>query len=153
MHLLPPSWINAIHYSQVYQSQPLTTCSTYKMPLPKQYLQNATAKLITGHRKYDELTPIFIDLHWLPLKERIQYKIMLLTFTRLHDLPNIFRNSYWSHTTPDLCLLTVHCFKFPDPTSKHMVNLHSVQSLQCYGIPFHSIYKRMYHIRQFKDKH
>ena len=40
-----------------------------------QYVQNSTARLLTGTRKYDSITPILKELHWLPVAERIHYKI------------------------------------------------------------------------------
>ena len=32
------------------------------------------------------ITPVLKDLHWLPVKGRINYKILLLTFKALHGL-------------------------------------------------------------------
>ena len=50
-----------------------------------QSVQNAAAKLITRSRKCDHITPILLDLHWLPVSERIKFKILLLTFKALHQ--------------------------------------------------------------------
>ena len=36
--------------------------------------------------KYDNITPILRQLHWLPVTERIDYKILLLTFKSLHGM-------------------------------------------------------------------
>ena len=36
-----------------------------------QSIINTTARLITGVRKYDHITPVFEELHWLELDERI----------------------------------------------------------------------------------
>ena len=49
-----------------------------------QLVQNAAARLLTGHKKSTHITPIFQALHWLPIQYRIQYKIILLTFKALH---------------------------------------------------------------------
>ena len=38
-----------------------------------QYVQNSAARLLTGTRKYDSITPILKELHWLPVAERIDY--------------------------------------------------------------------------------
>ena len=56
-----------------------------------QYVQNSAARLLTGTRKYDSITPILYsailkELHWLPVAERIHYKILLLTFKSLNNL-------------------------------------------------------------------
>ena len=39
----------------------------------------------TCSRKCDHVTPILKELHWLPVSERIKFKIMLLTFKALHQ--------------------------------------------------------------------
>ncbi len=43
-----------------------------------QVVQNAAARVLTRSRKYDHITPILQSLHWLPIKHRISYKILLL---------------------------------------------------------------------------
>ncbi len=45
-----------------------------------QVVQNAAARVLTRSRKYDHITPILQSLHWLPIKFRISYKILLLTY-------------------------------------------------------------------------
>ena len=50
-----------------------------------QCVQNASAKLIVGGKKHDHVTPILSSLHWLPVEQRITFKILLLTFKALHD--------------------------------------------------------------------
>ena len=47
-------------------------------------------RLITDSRKYEQITPILKQLHWLPIDERIKYKILLLTFKALSDLAPIY---------------------------------------------------------------
>ena len=49
-----------------------------------QYLMNAAAKVITCKRKFDHATPLLIELHWLPVRQRIVLKILLYTFKALH---------------------------------------------------------------------
>ena len=64
--------------------------SGFKTLVPKyiikklQSVQNAAARLITRSRKCDHITPILLDPHWLPVSERIKFKILLLTFKPLH---------------------------------------------------------------------
>ncbi len=45
-----------------------------------QVVQNAAARVLTRSRKYDHITPILQSLHWLPIKFRISYKILLLAY-------------------------------------------------------------------------
>ncbi len=51
-----------------------------------QIVQNAAARVLTRSRKYDHITPILQSLHWLPIKFRISYKILLLAYKALNDL-------------------------------------------------------------------
>ena len=45
-----------------------------------QRVQNALAKVVSGRRKFDHISPVLRQLHWLPVKERIDFKIAHLTF-------------------------------------------------------------------------
>ena len=49
-----------------------------------QLVQNAAARVLTKTRKRDHITPILASLHWLPIKFRIEFKILLLTFKALN---------------------------------------------------------------------
>ena len=51
-----------------------------------QLVQNAAARLLTGKRRYDHITPVLADLHWLPVSYRIQFKYLLVVFKSLHGL-------------------------------------------------------------------
>uniref|UniRef100_A0A3Q2WLT1 Reverse transcriptase domain-containing protein n=1 Tax=Haplochromis burtoni TaxID=8153 RepID=A0A3Q2WLT1_HAPBU len=45
-----------------------------------QTVQNAAARILTKTKKFAHITPVLADLHWLPVKYRIQFKILLFTF-------------------------------------------------------------------------
>ena len=45
-----------------------------------QLIQNNCARLIAQKRKSDHITSTLINLHWLPVKSRIEYKVLLLAF-------------------------------------------------------------------------
>jgi hypothetical protein len=49
-----------------------------------QLIQNHAAKIVLSKKKQDHVTPLLISLHWLPVKYRIQYKILLLTHKCVH---------------------------------------------------------------------
>ena len=38
-----------------------------------QSLQNAAARLITGARRRDHITPVLCQLHWLPVRWRVEF--------------------------------------------------------------------------------
>lgn len=54
-----------------------------------QYVQNSAARILTGTRTRKHITPILESLHWLPVRFRIDFKIIMLTYKALHGLvPN-----------------------------------------------------------------
>ena len=48
--------------------------------------QNAAARMLTRTRKFDHISPVLQRLHWLPVRYRIQFKLLLLTWKALHDM-------------------------------------------------------------------
>ena len=55
-----------------------------------QRVQNAAARLISRTPKSHHITPVLQQLHWLPVKDRISFKLLLLTFKALHGLAPIY---------------------------------------------------------------
>ncbi|KAG5274109.1 hypothetical protein AALO_G00159280 [Alosa alosa] len=51
-----------------------------------QYVQNSAARVLTHTKPWQHITPILKKLHWLPIKQRISYKILLLIYKSLHSL-------------------------------------------------------------------
>ena len=51
-----------------------------------QAVQNAAARVVTGARKFDHITPVLRDLHWLPVRQRIKYKLAMTAYKCLHGL-------------------------------------------------------------------
>ena len=58
-----------------------------------QYVQNALARFVTGASKYTHITPTLRTLHWLPIRQCIIFKTVLLVYKYLttdhHILPHI----------------------------------------------------------------
>ena len=52
---------------------------------PLQRCQNAAARLVLNLKTSDHITPALIELHWLPIKQRIIYKICLLVHKSLSN--------------------------------------------------------------------
>ena len=44
-----------------------------------QCCQNNAARIISKRRKFDHISPVLRELHWLPVEHRISYKILLRT--------------------------------------------------------------------------
>jgi hypothetical protein len=77
----------------------LDYCNALLYGLPRtlisklQRVQNVGARIITRTHKYDHITPVLKELHWLPINRRIEYKILALTWKALHgDAPPYIRN-------------------------------------------------------------
>ena len=51
-----------------------------------QRIQNSAARLITGNQKFCHITPVLSELHWLPVKFRIEFKILVLAYKAIHGL-------------------------------------------------------------------
>ena len=62
--------------------------------------QNHAARVITQWRKYDHITPVLVDLHWLPVKQRIDFKILLLTYNALNGLAPAYIRELLTPYTP-----------------------------------------------------
>lgn len=62
-----------------------------------QRVQNRAAKLIFKARKHDHVTPLLNELHWLPVRARIVFKVLMIVYKCFH------------HNSPSyLCSLMTH---------------------------------------------
>jgi len=61
-----------------------------------QSVQNESARLVSGARRHDHITPVFVSLHWLPIRQRIINKTAVLVWKCLHDVA--------PHYLADLCV-------------------------------------------------
>ena len=50
-----------------------------------QRLQNRAARLVTLSRKFSHVTPLLKELHWLPVRLRVKFKLLLYVYKALHD--------------------------------------------------------------------
>ena len=44
------------------------------------------ARFVSQRAKYDHITPTMKQLHWLPIRNRIHYKVLLLTYKSMNGL-------------------------------------------------------------------
>jgi len=61
-------------------------CGEKSHPKRLQSIQNAAARLIVGASKYDAITPTLRDLHWLPVHQRIDFKMGVLAYKCQHGM-------------------------------------------------------------------
>ena len=68
----------------------LDTCNSLLHSLNKtqlkrlQRLQNTAARLVTLCRKFTHITPILKQQHWLPIEQRIIFKMFMFVFKTIH---------------------------------------------------------------------
>ena len=61
--------------------------------LPLQRILNTAARLVTLSRKSEKITPILRNLHWLPIHQRINFKVLLLVYKIINSqAPQYFHN-------------------------------------------------------------
>ena len=54
---------------------------------------NAAAHLVSNKPKRVHITPLFIELHWLPLAARIKFKSLMLAYKVLNGTAPIYLNA------------------------------------------------------------
>ena len=75
MHSSVAAWITA------------TACCTRDGLVKKlQAVKKSAARVVTGTRNYDLITPVLRDLHWLPVRHRIDVKVALTVLKCIHGL-------------------------------------------------------------------
>ena len=67
-------------------------------------MQNYAARLVVRCDRRDHITPILKKLHWLPVKHRVTYNIILLTFRALNGLAPIYIVDMLHRHRPTLAL-------------------------------------------------
>ena len=76
----------------MFVSSWLDYCNNLLYGLPQvqidkiQRVQNAAARPIFKQPKFCHITPVLSQLHWLPIKYRIQFKILLMTLKAIHGM-------------------------------------------------------------------
>ncbi|XP_059207040.1 uncharacterized protein LOC131986205 [Centropristis striata] len=81
--------IHAFIFSRLDYCNGIFTGLNKKSIRQLQLIQNAAARVLTNTRKLDHITPVLKSLHWLPVSQRIYFKILLLVYKALNGLgPN-----------------------------------------------------------------
>ena len=106
-HFSKPSIELAIH---AYITTRLDYCNSLYIGLPDttlrplQVAQNFAARIIFRQSKFTHVTPLLKSLHWLPIKARIEYKTLLLTYKALNDQAPNYISSLLKYYEPSRTL-------------------------------------------------
>jgi len=57
---------------------------------PLQLAQNVAARLVSGTRKSEHISPVLDSLHWLPVHKRVMFKILVFVYRALHGCAPIY---------------------------------------------------------------
>ena len=97
------SLVNSIVVTRIDNCNALFDGITKYLITRLQRLQNSCARLIFGKKRRDHARPLLKQLHWLPVQERIIFKIICLVFKCIHkNAPSYLINSL---PEPDMNLL------------------------------------------------
>ena len=80
-----------------------------------QLIQNNAARLVQKCKKSDHITPTLIDLHWLPIRYRIQYKLLVLVYKSLHGEGPEYLSSLLEEYNPPRTLRSTAKLRLKEP--------------------------------------
>ncbi len=96
MHLLRHALITVIHSIMELTNPRLDVFKRFKM-------------LLTGIHKFDRIFPILTSLHWLPVKQRIELKIVVFVFKALRGLAPTYLSDLLRYHNPSRGLRSCLC--------------------------------------------
>ena len=110
--------INALVFSKLFYCSSVWSNSSGKNICKLQLVQNFAARIITGTRKFDHITPALKDLRWLPIKQHLYLRDAVLAFKCMTGcapryLSDQFttRNKITKRATRNCQLLNIPLFK------------------------------------------
>lgn len=51
-----------------------------------QLIQNTTARILSGSSRHDSITPVLYSLHWLPVEQRVKFKVLMTIYKCINNL-------------------------------------------------------------------
>uniref|UniRef100_A0A3P9DB06 Reverse transcriptase domain-containing protein n=1 Tax=Maylandia zebra TaxID=106582 RepID=A0A3P9DB06_9CICH len=83
-----------------------------------QRVQNSAARIITRTSSTHHISPILKQLHWLPVKFRIHFKIILYTFKAIHSLSPPYLSDLLQMKLPSRCLRSSSSLSLSVPSAR-----------------------------------
>ena len=92
-----PSVENAKTSVHAFVTSKLDNCNALLYGFPEykiqrlQYVLTSASRLVTLSRKHDHISPVLMELHWLPVQQRVEFKILLFTYEVVNGMAPAYR--------------------------------------------------------------
>jgi hypothetical protein len=86
-----------------------------------QKIQNKAARLITLTKRSDHIQEILQKLHWLPIKERIEFKILCMVFRCMNQCSPFYLTELIDKYVPSRNLRSASCNQLAVPRSRTLL--------------------------------
>ncbi len=80
-----------------------------------QMVQNAADRFLTGVRKHQHITPILMALNWLPVRHRVDFKILMFVLKSLNGLAPSYLSELLNLNTSGRCLRSTNSYSLSQP--------------------------------------
>ena len=115
-----------------------------------QRVLNCAGRIVYQSKKYDHITPLLEEFHWLPIEQKINFKILLITFKVLHNQAPTHLIDLVTHYHPSRLLRS---------SSKNLLGIQTYNlktyggrsfaaaaPVQCFGIRYPNLSKILHHL-------
>ena len=96
--------INALVFSKLYYCSSVWSNTSNKNILKLQSVQNFAARIVSGARKYDHITPVLKELNWLPVSSMLSLRDAILAFKCVKGLaPSYLAEKFATRSSVPFC--------------------------------------------------